>query len=109
MTLTDSLRAAIRRHALQCYPEESCGLIVDGVYLPRSNCSATPTEAFNISPCDWAEAEDLGDVEAVVHSHPDGRAFPSGADFLAQGATGLPWVIVAVRREHSEGFYVFGA
>jgi proteasome lid subunit RPN8/RPN11 len=109
MTLTDSLRAAILRHALQCYPEESCGLIVEGVYLPRPNCSATPTEAFNISPVDWAEAEDLGDIAAVVHSHPDGRPFPSGADFDAQAATGLPWVIVAVSRECSGGFYVFGA
>jgi proteasome lid subunit RPN8/RPN11 len=108
--VTDSLRAAILRHALMCYPEECCGLIVGGVYLPRPNCSATPTEAFNISPSDWAEAEDLGDIEAVVHSHPDGPAFPSGADFDAQAATGLPWVIVAVSPEgYSGGWYVFGA
>jgi proteasome lid subunit RPN8/RPN11 len=72
--LSDKLRAAVLRHALRAYPEECCGLIVSGRYRPCANSSSTPTEAFSISPEDWAQAEDSGDVEAVAHSHPDGAA-----------------------------------
>jgi proteasome lid subunit RPN8/RPN11 len=104
-----SPRQAVARHARECYPEECCGLIVDGRYRPCANVSSTPTEAFAISPEDWAAAEDSGTIEAVAHSHPDGAAFPSGADFSAQAATGLPWVIVALGPDGVRGWYEFGA
>ena len=108
MHLPNHVQNAIARHARMCYPEECCGLIVDERYVPLRNASVTPREAFHISPADWAAAEDLGDVVAVVHSHPDGRPFPSAADFDAQAATGLPWVIVALGPEHVGGWYAFG-
>jgi proteasome lid subunit RPN8/RPN11 len=107
--LTDNLRAAITEHARRVYPRECCGLVIRGRYFPVPNVSATPCEAFSISPSDWTAMEDLGEIEAVVHSHPDGRPFPSAADFDAQAATGLLWVIVALGPEHVDGWYAFGA
>lgn len=104
--LTAPLRAAILRHALQCYPQECCGVIVGGLYRPLPNTSATPLESFYISPADWAESEDLGEIAAVVHSHPDGLPAPSEADALAQAATGLPWIILAITRDSIGGWYV---
>jgi proteasome lid subunit RPN8/RPN11 len=110
MHLPIYLQNAIARHARACYPEESCGLVIDAArYVPCLNTSSTPREAFAISPADWAAAEDLGDITEVVHSHPDGAAFPSGADFSAQAATGLPWVIVALGPDGVRGWYEFGA
>lgn len=91
---------AITTHALAEYPRECCGLIVAvgrrEVYRPCTNLSHG-LEQFRMSAEDWADAEDVGRVLAVVHSHPDAPATPSDADRAACEATGLPWVIVSVR------------
>lgn len=95
--ISAQLRDAIARHALQSYPNESCGLVVNGDYFPCRNASATPTESFEIHPEDYATAEDLGTVTALVHSHPGATARPSPADLTACEGAGIPlWVIVSL-------------
>lgn len=90
---------AMRAHALEAYPRESCGLIINkqgkDVYVPCEN-HAKGTEHFKISGQDWANAEDQGEVIAVVHSHPDTSNRPSEADLVSCEAAGLPWFIVSV-------------
>lgn len=95
-------------HALAESPRECCGLIVEcgdtsppGVtkvtyskYVPCRNLSDSPHEQFMLSPADWARAEDIGEIIAVVHSHPFANAEPSEADRVACEASGLPWLIV---------------
>ncbi|MDO6706796.1 C40 family peptidase [Photobacterium sp. 1_MG-2023] len=85
-------------HAAACYPNESCGLLVrtaDGLaYLPAQNLAPEPTESAIIDPESWIEADRLGEVVGIVHSHPDGPFVLSGADRLAQQQTGLPWYLV---------------
>lgn len=89
---------AIREHAEREYPKEACGLIVASGrrerYVP---CRNTGDGAhFVMPPQDYAAAEEIGPVQAVVHSHPDASAAPSEADLVACEASGKPWVICSV-------------
>jgi len=96
--ITTEILAQIKRHADECAPRECCGLIVrvaDGnSYWPCRNLSPLDDQ-FQLHPEDWAEAEDTGDVVAVVHSHVNRSARPSQADRLGCERSGLPWLIVA--------------
>lgn len=88
----------MRAHAEACHPRECCGLVVQGQggleYVPCRNL-AHGDEEFLISPEDWAEAEDMGEIVAVVHSHPGQEPpAPSGADLRAQAIMGIPWIIL---------------
>lgn len=62
------------------------------VYRPSLNVALAPRHQFEISPDEWLKFGDS--VLAVVHSHPDGEPYLSGADRQAQLATAVPWVLV---------------
>lgn len=92
-------RTAAEQHAAECYPAESCGLVVraaDGaeLYWPCRNV-ATDGE-FQAHWDDLARAEDLGfDVVGVVHSHPDQPVpRPSPADIACCDCGLVPWHVV---------------
>jgi proteasome lid subunit RPN8/RPN11 len=84
-------------HAKLTYPEESCGLIVSGEYVPCANTAHNPTERFRISPQTWVQAEGRGEVQAVIHSHPAGPDYPSVADQARQIEMDLAFGIVVMR------------
>lgn len=73
----------IKQHLTECSPQEGCGLLVNsgGVpeYWPVINSAADKMNSFRIAPQEFAEAEDAGNIVAVIHSHPgaDGLAYPS--------------------------------
>ncbi|WP_175106471.1 Mov34/MPN/PAD-1 family protein [Pararobbsia alpina] len=95
--MDSNLRSAISEHALSVYPAECCGLVVAGQYIPCRNIAQPATEAFSIAPEDYANAEELGDIQAIVHSHPGDHARPSEADLTVCEAAGVPlWVIVSL-------------
>ncbi len=89
---------AIRAHAAQEYPKESCGLVIvvrgKSRYKPCRNIAGTPGQHFFLSPEDYADAADEGTITHVVHSHPNASVKPSQADLIGCEASGLPWVIV---------------
>lgn len=90
--------AAIVSHGLREYMagrRESCGLIVDGAYVPCTNL-ADGQDEVRVDPADWVRAEDAGQIEAIVHSHPDQPAMPSQLDLSECAASGLPWLIVSM-------------
>ncbi|MCG8292370.1 MULTISPECIES: C40 family peptidase [Pseudomonas] len=93
------LLEAIRCHAAADYPREACGLVIDRAggldYQRCRNTASEPGEEFRIDPRDYAAAEDLGEIVAVVHSHPDASSRPSSRDLAMCEATGLPWHILS--------------
>lgn len=98
MILTEQTKSFILNHAFDCYPAECCGVIVNDNYLPCTN-TAHDNEQFILCPKDFAKAESIGEIQAIVHSHPDGGVLPSDLDKLQIELHGVPWVIVAVSKQ----------
>ncbi|MGO2345360.1 MAG: C40 family peptidase [Providencia sp.] len=99
--ITKKLSELIFQHVKSEYPNEACGVICQKSrvkqYFPCRNLSSNPTDHFELSPEDYALAEDWGNPIAIVHSHcGDGvTTQPSELDKLQCDATELPWVIVS--------------
>lgn len=100
--LSDETMQEILEYAESESPREMCGFIVfnyNGLdFVPVENRAETPLETFEISPDDWLLAEQAGEIVAVVHSHPHGEPFLSGADRQMQIHSGLPWMLVTQGR-----------
>ena len=98
MTLPPTIKAQILQHAQAEQPKECCGLIcvVKGRrrYFPCNNLAETPDEHFVLDPMDYANAEEQGEVVAIIHSHPITNPEPSEADLVACEKTGVPWHII---------------
>lgn len=94
MKLTEKIKNDIATHAEQCYPLECCGVIVNKEYIPCRNIS-DHKDQFEIHHEDLAKAEDLGEIQAYVHSHPDATARASHMDLLQIELHNKPWVICA--------------
>lgn len=84
------------QHANACYPNESCGLLIAGVYYPCRNDAKNPKEHFIVNSEDYANALENGDLEAVIHSHCDYPAKPSDADKQGCLESDVPWGIISV-------------
>lgn len=106
MTLTPACEAALRAHALAEFPNESCGLIVDGDYVPCVNQAASPKVDFKIAGQDLVKYS--GRIQAVVHSHPTNEAAPSMNDMKAQISSGFPFIIVPTNGERSGKLAIWG-
>lgn len=104
--------AEAKAHARREFPLESCGLIVSGKYIACENVAADPSEhkegdrncnckrcSFVIDPAVYAKYATGGNIDFVVHSHPNGPFYPSKADMEGQLATAVPWAIIALDDE----------
>ena len=100
--IAPALSRLIEAHAIECYPREACGLVIDGTvveryidgtYVPVENIHAHPEAAFHIDPQALIKYE--GRITAYVHSHPNGPDAPSEHDMITQERIGLPSIIVS--------------
>ena len=95
------MKTKILNHAKKCGENECCGFVIDNkIYMPCTNISPTPTETFEISPDDWIQAETLGEITAIVHSHPNGLPILSEADQIYQQQTAVDWWLVCDNQIH---------
>jgi len=103
-----------KTHARACYPQESCGIIVDCQYIAFEN-KAAPIEqheennpncncklcSFKLDDKQYAYHLTQGEIQFIVHSHPDGQAAPSQADMEGQIQTDVAWAIIALDAENT--------
>jgi proteasome lid subunit RPN8/RPN11 len=107
MKLSPDAHSAFVADVLKRYPQEACGFLVDGAYVPVANTSDTPLETFRIDPVDQARVRSMGEVQALLHSHPYSlnsrlrwpAQWPSTSDMEAWMAGTIPWGICATDGE----------
>lgn len=97
--------AAAKEHACAEFPKESCGVVVDGQYIRCEN-KAKPVDQHVEEGCkcqlcsfridNSVYLKNAGKIQMVLHSHPNGPAFPSASDMAGQIATALPWGIIVL-------------
>ena len=98
--MTPDTFSAFEAHVDALAPYEACGLVYrdsethEERYLPCRNISDRAGDEFVLDPEDWAQAEDIGEVLAVCHSHPGYTRLPSNWDRHSCTASGLPWFIL---------------
>lgn len=94
--IPESVRAEIIQAAEKAAPNEMCGFLAVMPYVGYEfwqcdNIAPNPQQTFEM---DWDFLTYYDDaVVAIVHSHPNGEPFLSGADRQAQVATDLPWIL----------------
>lgn len=81
------------QHAKDELPRECCGVVVNNQYIRCTNTS-TNEENFIIDPLDYAKAEDLGEIQYIVHSHTTTKPVASQADLVGIERSQIPWIIV---------------
>ena len=85
-------------HAKDQDPKEAVGLLLNirgkQKYYPCQNLALTNHQEFILNPEDYAKADNLGEIIAVVHSHPSTPPYPSQADRISCAQSKLPRHIV---------------
>ena len=93
--IPESIHEKIIQATRKAMPNEMCGTIMkfsSGYeFWELENIAKDPAKTFEIHWDFYDVADDL--VQAIVHSHPNGEPFLSGADRQSQVATDLPWVL----------------
>jgi len=101
-------KEAALAHAKDQDPKECCGLLLNirgkERYHPCRNLSAQSDEYFILDPEDYIKGSNLGEITAIIHSHPDTPPVASQADKMSCEQTKLPWYIVNPKTE-KWGYY----
>ena len=90
-------------HAKEQDPKESCGLLLNvrgkEKYFPCQNLAITSHQCFIMNPEDFVAGDSLGEIIAIVHSHPTTPPVASEADKISCEQSNLPWYIVNPKTE----------
>jgi proteasome lid subunit RPN8/RPN11 len=102
--------ADAKKHAVQSFPDESCGLVAGGQYIPCANVHDEPQKHFKIDPHVFLHLQqENGKIEALVHSHPRGGPdYPTKVDMQTQQDMAIPWGIIVMLNGHVKDPFWFG-
>jgi cell wall-associated NlpC family hydrolase len=100
-SVAPNLLEDMKRHAMEQFPEESCGVLTEDAYIPIPNVAEQPHVDFLMAAAPWHELYLSGVVRAVVHSHSSGTAHPSKSDMISQRDVALPFGIVVMNNKTS--------
>ena len=101
-----SIESEILAYAKAQAPHEMCGFLLrdymDGkpFFYPCQNVAGDPENYFEIAPEAQIEAEKLGWIEAIVHSHPNGEPTLSLADRQMMSQSDSDWILVCDGKLH---------
>jgi proteasome lid subunit RPN8/RPN11 len=90
---TPQVFEAAYQHAIEAYPKEAAGMVVDGDYVRLDNLSTSPDHDVVLSDADLIR---VANAELFFHSHPDAPACPSEQDMLYQEQLGIPFVVICL-------------
>lgn len=93
--LTRPVVKALQEHAIQAYPQEAVGLIINGEYVPKKNTHPEPDLGGVVPLRELLSVMEDGSLQAICHSHPKGPNYPSMRDMTSQREFDLPFVIVS--------------
>lgn len=79
MNISDTCLKAINEHMLTCFPNEGCGVVVAGEFIPLKNKSKNPTGECEVDASVFVQY----DVQAFIHSHTKSDNRPSLLDTIA--------------------------
>ena len=89
-------------HAKEQDPKESVGLLVNKkgkeVYIACENKS-DELDSFILDPKEYLNIQKLGEIVAVIHSHPKTPPIASQADKVSCEQSNIPWHIVNPKKE----------
>lgn len=96
---------AAKKHAMGCFPEESCGLVIKDKYVPCENIAANPLNDFKIKTIFYVDNSD--NINCIIHSH---NNYPhiSKKDMEQQIVTDVPWGMINVFKGNITGVYFWG-
>jgi proteasome lid subunit RPN8/RPN11 len=78
--LSAETRARLIWWAAEAFPDEACGVIVNGEAIQITNVHGEPEAFFQMADDELLAAYDRGIPSAVWHSHPNDDPTPSTAD-----------------------------
>ena len=90
---TDEIDAAARAHAVELFPKEAAGIVINGQFEPLENLSETDEDDVLLSEADLLR---VAEAQVFFHSHPNGLGSPSAHDMTYQQQLGIPFVILAL-------------
>lgn len=92
--VSSEVRASLIWWSAQAYPDEACGVIVNGEAFLLRNVHPEPEAFFHMDDEELMAVYQRGAPEAVWHSHPNGDPSPSTAD-IDGTPPGMTMMIVA--------------
>ena len=98
----DVILDEIKEHAYKCVPMECCGVVINFKgklkYKPCNN-KYPGINNFILDPHDYVEAEDMGDVMYIVHSHVNQPAIFSEVDIACMNKGNIPWALYSIAED----------
>jgi proteasome lid subunit RPN8/RPN11 len=103
MKISTRTLKAFEKHVLKEYPKEAVGFVIGGKFVPVPNTAEFPLTTFSIDPVHQVKASAMGEVQAILHSHPYNKfntpkwppQWPTTPDMTSWMEGDIPWGIVA--------------